>query len=80
MSAPIFLAIYADGNIMIHRNVNFAPVAGNPTFTSAALLGVFRINSDASAQRITKLTGAAGTNLALSLPAVANGRNGVELT
>ena len=80
MSNPIFLAIYADGTITIHKDPNFSPVAGNPTFTAAALLGVFRINSLASGQRITKLTGTAGTNLALSLPSVANGRYGVELT
>lgn len=80
MSQPIFLAIYADGTITIHQSPNFAPIAGNPTFTAAALLGVFRINSAAKAQRITKLTGAAGSTLALSLPSVANGRYGVELT
>lgn len=80
MSIPLFLAIYADGTIALHKTAGFAPVAGNPTFTAAALLGVFKISSDAKAQKIVTLTGAAGSTLALSNPAVANGRNGVELT
>lgn len=80
MSVPIFIAIYADGTIVWHKTAGFAPVAGNPTFTSAALLGVFKINSDAKAQKLTTLTGTSGSSLALSNPSVANGRNGVELT
>jgi len=80
MSKPFFLAIYADGGLVLHDGPNFAPVAGNPTFNSNTLLGVFRINSDAKAQKIVTLTGTAGTNLALSNPSVANGRYGVELT
>ena len=80
MSVPVFIAVYADGTIAWHQSAGFAPVVGNPTYTAAALLGVFKINTNAKGQKLTTLTGTAGTNLALSNPAVANGRNGVELT
>lgn len=79
MSAPIFLAVYSNGDIWIHKNANFQ--LNPPASEGGTLLKIFRINSDASAQKVTTLTGS-GNSSASALAASGGATNGygTELT
>lgn len=65
MSTPIFLTVYSNGDIWLNKDVTA------PSGTSGTVVKNFRINSDASAQKITTLTGSG--NASASALAATNG-------
>ena len=72
MSNPVFISIYSDGKLFVHRDDYVVSDANT-------LLGTWRFNSDASSQLLTQLSGTVGTNLSISGTA-ANGRHPSNLT
>jgi hypothetical protein len=72
MSNPVFLSIYSDGKLYVHRDDYVVPNANT-------LLGTFRFNSDASSQLLTQLSGTVSSNLSISGTA-ANGRHPSNLS
>lgn len=62
MSAPFFLVIYSNGDIWKHNNPNFGLTP--PASEAGTVVKIFRINSDASGQKITTLSGTIGSSLA----------------
>jgi hypothetical protein len=76
MSAPFFLVVYSNGDIWKHTNPNFE--LNPPSSEGGTVVKIFRINSDASAQKITTLSGTIGSSLAATGGAT-NGY-GTELT
>ena len=53
MSTPIFLTVYSNGDMWISKDVNFAA----PASETGTVVKHFRINTDASPQKLTTLTG-----------------------
>lgn len=76
MSCPNFIAIYSNGDIWLHRNANWQLLP--PASEAGTLVKIFRINSDAAAQKITTLSGTISASLAATGGAL-NGY-GPELT
>lgn len=66
----------SDGTLWFTKNANTIPTSG-----AATVVGTFRINSLASEQKITTISGSGNSSSsALTVSPAANGRYGVELT
>jgi len=68
MSAPIFLHVMSDGSLWVSNNPADTPVG--------TITGTYRFNSDASFQKIGKLSGTCSSSLTQT---GATGKNGKEL-
>lgn len=78
MSSPIFITVYSNGDIWVSKDVNFVA----PSSEAGTVVKHFKVNGDASAQKITTLTGS-GNSSASALAAsggstTRHGKNGLD--
>ena len=69
MSLPVWIAVYSNGNVWYFNDGEYLPGATQVNASSqpksaeaGTLVKVFRINSDAKAQKITTLTGSGNSS------------------
>lgn len=72
MASPLWLAVYSNGDLWISTEVNFFPPTTGTGSEAGTALKYFRINPNASSQKISTLTGSG--NSSASALAVSGGQ------